>query len=137
MMSSVPMDESAFRAKAMLEAEDYAGAASESSCALDSSLPTLANVSLVRGRALLYPLLDQMASADGTVRMAQLAQMDPEAFKPAWDAFKLAFMMDPENRQAGLELERLSQIMQRLPRSSEYGETLEIEEGESAVEEGE
>ena len=56
---TTPLEEQLSRTKAMLDAEDYAGAADESAAALEV-LPDLAEAARLRGRALLDPLLDQM-----------------------------------------------------------------------------
>ena len=60
------IEEYTHKAKALLEARDFAGAAPEGSRALDV-LPDLADISIVRGHALLAPLLDRvMAEDEGT-----------------------------------------------------------------------
>ena len=53
------IEEHNHKAKALLEARDFAGAAAEGSRALDV-LPDLADISIVRGHALLAPLLDRV-----------------------------------------------------------------------------
>ena len=92
------------RAKQLLEAEDFAGAALEGAAALEV-LPDLADVALTRGRALLDPLLDQMI--DGAV-------FDKLDFEEAYEAFRLAAVMDPENNaEARFELERIQALCER------------------------
>ena len=68
------------RAKALLEAQDYAGAAAEGSRAL-GILPDLAAISIVRGHALLSPLLDAVMKDEATY----LCRQD---FKGAYEAFR-------------------------------------------------
>jgi len=101
------VEEYAFRAKALFEAQDYAGAAREGSRALDI-LPDLAEVALLKGKALLSPLLDQAMSDDNTVRFTR---MD---FKPSYEAFRLALIMDPDNKEAQMELKRLGELLEHL-----------------------
>ena len=91
----------------MLDAKDYAGAALESSRALDN-LPDLSNVSMLRGRALLLPLLDDLMSEGGA------GAKDRLNFKEAYDAFRLAVVMDPKNAEAAEELESLTLLLRSL-----------------------
>ena len=85
----------------MLDAEDYAGAADESAAALEV-LPDLAEAARLRGRALLDPLLDQMLAG---------AQLEPSEFGEAYEAFRLAAVMDPENNEeARMELVRIEEL---------------------------
>ena len=90
-------------AAAMVEAEDYAGAVRESSRALDI-LPDLAEVAVVRGRGLLCPLLDKLM--EGTEPICQ------QDFKEAYDAFRLALVMDPSNAEAAKEMKRLGELLE-------------------------
>ena len=80
-------------AAAMLEGEDYAGAVSEGQRALDI-LPDLAKVAVVRGRALLCPLLDRLyeeldkkTGEPGTAAVP-LSHND---FKDAYEAFPVSY----------------------------------------------
>ena len=108
------MEARALRLKQMLEAEDFASAAQESEAALEV-LPDLAEVARMRGRALLDPLLDQMI--DGAV----LNKLD---FEQAYEAFRLAAVMDPQNMaEAREELGRIEELCKHLPDSSEEIET--------------
>ena len=103
---SLPLEEQAARTKEMLEAEDYAGAAIESAAALEV-LPDLADVARMRGRALLDPLLDKMLEG---------AVLDNSEFGEAYEAFRLAAVMDPENNEeARMELVRIEELCKRLP----------------------
>lgn len=103
---SLPLEEQASRTKEMLEAEDYAGAAIESAAALEV-LPDLADLARMRGRALLDPLLDKMLEG---------AVLDNSEFGEAYEAFRLAAVMDPENNEeARMELVRIEELCKRLP----------------------
>lgn len=103
---SLPLEEKASRTKEMLESEDYAGAAIESAAALEV-LPDLADIARMRGRALLDPLLDKML--EGVV-------LDKTEFAEAYEAFRLAAVMDPENNEeARMELVRIEELCKRLP----------------------
>lgn len=98
---TTPLEEQLSRTKAMLDAEDYAGAADESAAALEV-LPDLAEAARLRGRALLDPLLDQMLAG---------AQLEPSQFGEAYEAFRLAAVMDPENNEeARMELVRIEEL---------------------------
>ena len=98
---TLPLEDRARKAKEMLEAEDYAGAATESAAALEV-LPDLAEVARMRGRALLDPLLDQMLEG---------AVLDKSEFGEAYEAFRLAAVMDPENNEeARMELVRIEEL---------------------------
>ena len=120
MASSLPLEERAIRAKKMLEARDYAGAALEAKTALEI-LPELADVARMRGRALLDPLIDQMMTPEGTTadRLP-----DRSEFTKAYEAFRLAAIMDPDNNEeARAELEWITELFKRLPNDSEVLET--------------
>jgi hypothetical protein len=125
-VASLPADEAAQRAKEMLEKKDYAGAALESGRALDA-LPDLSKVSVLRGRALMLPLLERM------MREADAGEPRPERseFKPAWDAFRLALVMDPNNAEAEEELEALGQVLKFLD-SAEPETTVEVDTAPSS-----
>jgi hypothetical protein len=115
------VEEFALRAKAKLEAQDYTGAAMEGSRALDI-LPNLAEISIVRGHALLSPLLDSLMGSNGTMPVR-------EDFKGAYDAFRLALIMDPSSAEAAMELERLGELLKRLPDMIDQpAEVVEIDE---------
>ena len=101
----------AFRAKALLDAHDFAGAVREGNRALDV-LPHLAELSVVRGRALLSPLLDQLMNTERS--------WSRDDFKDAWEAFRLALVMDPNSTEAFMELERLGELLKRLPEPEWY-----------------
>ena len=102
------VEQYASRARGLLEAHDFAGAAREGSRCLDI-LPDLAEVAVLRGNALLIPLVNQAMSDDNTKRFCR------QDFKPAWEAFRLARIMDPDNTEAAKELERLGELLERLP----------------------
>ena len=122
--ASGPVEEYAQRTRAMLDAKDYAGAALESSRALDN-LPDLSNVSMLRGRALLLPLLDELMSEGGA------GAKDRLNFKEAYDAFRLAVVMDPKNAEAAEELESLTLLLRSLEDGSLDGDDTSVETGES------
>ena len=101
------------RAEAFLQDEgNHAKAAEEAGRALDI-LPVLAKTAVVRGRALLAPLL-QRIMAEGTVAPEGDTGFGAQDFKPAWDAFMLAARLDPENAQAKQELETLQSVLMYL-----------------------
>ena len=102
------IEEYAFRAKEKLEAQDYAGAAAEGDRALDI-LPNLAEISMTRGLALLRPVVNRVMNGDGSEHVCR------QDFKGAYDAFRLALVMDPQNSEAQRELERLTELMKRVP----------------------
>ena len=102
------IEEYAFRAKEKLEAQDYAGAAAEGDRALDI-LPNLAEISMTRGLALLRPVVNRVMNGDGSEHVCR------QDFKGAYDAFRLALVMDPHNSEAQKELERLTELLKRVP----------------------
>ena len=102
------VEEYAFRAKAKLDAQDYAGAAEEGNRALDI-LPNLADISITRGYALLKPVVNRVMNGDGSEHVCR------QDFKGAYDAFRLALVMDPQNTEAPRELERLTELLKRVP----------------------
>jgi len=109
------------RAKQLLEREDYANAALEASGALQV-LPSLADLAVVQGRALLQPLLDTVMTEDN-------AAPSRIQFKEAYEAFRLAAVMDPYNAEALMELERLSKLLELLPDDSMQAQTVvEVQE---------
>ena len=102
------VEDYASRAKAMLEAQDYAGAMRESSSALENS--GLAEVALMRARALFHPLVDQ-ATAQKHVTEGTAPQRSN--FEEAYVAFQFALMMDKDNEEAARECQRLLQLRRR------------------------
>ena len=122
-VTTAGVEERIFRAKALLEKEDYAGAAAEGAAALNV-LPDLAELSIIRGLALLSPLLDAIRSSEDD--SVQICRQD---FKPAYEAFRLALIMDPSNAAAANELERLTELLKRVPESPPQT-SLDIEEVE-------
>eukprot|EP00966_Prymnesium_polylepis_P201946 4678784-Prymnesium_polylepis.1 len=111
------VEQHAFRAKALLDAHDYKAAALESSRALDI-LPDLAEISILRGHALLSPLLDEAMSMGGG--KMTLCRQD---FKEAYEAFRLALVINPNSVEANMELKRLGQLLQRLPETKPSADT--------------
>ena len=87
----------AFQAHKLLKEDDYSKAAAEAGKALEV-LPVLAQAAIVRGQALLAPLLEQIMSEDKS------KVPDPQEFKPAWEAFMLASRLEPGNEQAQHEM---------------------------------
>ena len=100
------IEKHACRAKALFEEHDFKAAARESSRALDI-LPELAEVSVLKGRALLFEMAGQMEDPQ-----RQWNRMD---FQDAYEAFRLALVMDPSNNEAEMELTRLNELLQQLP----------------------
>ena len=112
------IEEYAFRAKEKLEAQDYAGAAAEGDRALDI-LPNLAEISMTRGLALLRPVVNRVMNGDGSEHVCR------QDFKGAYDAFRLALVMDPHNAEAQRELERLTELLKRVPEMGPAGQNPE------------
>jgi len=93
------------RLKSLLLDEDFDGAAREGAAALEV-LPDLADVARLRGRALLDPLLDKVIGGDA---------VDAAAFEPAYEAFRLAAVMNPgDSAEARDELARIKELRARL-----------------------
>ena len=89
------------RLKSLLLDEDFDGAAREGAAALEV-LPDLADVARLRGRALLDPLLDRVIGGDA---------VDAKAFEPAYEAFRLAAVMNPgDSAEARDELARIKEL---------------------------
>ena len=97
-------------AETCLKMKDYAGAVREGSCGLDI-LPKLANLSIVCGRALLSPILDQVKNVEPCQRTWVLEGGVPDDFKGAYDAFHLALKLDGNNQEARMELKRLEELL--------------------------
>ena len=91
----------ASRAKALLEAKNYAGAARECSRALNG----VADVAVVQGRALLLPLIDKAK----TSKKGDKLDLDVEE---AYASFTLALTLDKDNKEAAHELEQLDALLQ-------------------------
>jgi thioredoxin reductase len=101
------------RVQEMLAAEDFAGAARESEAVLEV-LPELAEVARMRGRALLDPMLDKII-VDG-------AAVDGLDFQDAYESFRLAAVMDPENdAEAREQLARIRKLCADQPAGGETG----------------
>lgn len=81
----MPTATDAARLKQLLQDEDFDAAKRESAAAL-AVLPELADVALMRGRALLSPLLDNLIDG-GAVSKAD--------FEGAYEAYRLASVMNP------------------------------------------
>ena len=93
------------RLKSLLLDEDFDGAAREGAAALEV-LPDLADVARLRGRALLDPLLDKVIGGDA---------VDAAAFEPAYEAFRLAAVMNPgDSAEARDELARIKELCAQL-----------------------
>ena len=82
---AMPTATDAARLKQLLQDEDFDAAERESTAAL-TVLPELADVALMRGRALLSPLLDNLIDG-GAVSKAD--------FEGAYEAYRLASVMNP------------------------------------------
>lgn len=93
-------------AEGLLRSKDYAGAAAATGAAL-SDLASLSRAAVVRGNALLFPLLEQLMDAgrDNPSRAA---------FQEASEMFTLALRLDPANAKAGIEAQNLQAIVEML-----------------------
>ncbi|CAE7213621.1 unnamed protein product [Symbiodinium sp. CCMP2592] len=93
-------------AEGLLRSKDYVAAAAAAEAVL-RNLPLLSKAAVVRGNALLFPLLDQMmdGSRDNPSRAA---------FQEAGDMFLLAKKLDPENEVASIEEQNMKSIIQML-----------------------
>ena len=97
----------------MLEDENYAGAASAVERVLapleNLDFSTLARAALVRGKALLGPLVDQIVDE---------AQENPtqDKFREPWDMSKLALLLDPDNDDAIRQMGIMKDVMGSAPR---------------------
>ena len=98
------------RANACLDKDDFMGAAREAYQGLEV-LPDVANLLVAKGRALLAPLLDKVMND---------REWNRGEFKEIWEAFRLAHLMDESNAQAFMELERLTELMRRLPEDQQW-----------------
>ena len=103
-MQTDDLDVVAVRAKAMLDAKDYEGAAREGSRALDTMLPGFADIAVVQGRALLLPLLDRARNTKPGERL----DLDVDE---AYDKFNLALTLDKDNKDAAHEIEKLEELL--------------------------
>ena len=95
----------AFRADKLLKEDDYIKAAFEADKALEV-LPVLAQTAVVRGQALLAPLLEAIMDNDGKKVVPNL-----QDFKPAWESFMLAARLEPGNAAAQQEIERMQSLL--------------------------
>ena len=97
------------RAESLLEADDYVGAASAAGDALgDPSV--LSRAALVRGKALLAPLMVQLNTPPfNENNPTQDALREPMRF------FELALRLDPENAEAKSEIEKVRGVSEVLP----------------------
>ena len=103
-MQTDDLDVVAVRAKAMLDAKDYEGAAREGSRALDTMLPGFADIAVVQGRALLLPLLDRARNTKPGERL----DLDVDE---AYDKFNLALTLDKDKKDAAHEIEKLEELL--------------------------
>ena len=89
-----------------LQAEDHAAAASTAAAALED-ITVLSRVAVVRGQALLDPLLRQIMDAERD-------DPPPDAFREVWKMFTLALRLDPDNAVAKEELEKIEGVFEVL-----------------------
>ncbi|CAE7688310.1 unnamed protein product [Symbiodinium sp. CCMP2456] len=94
------------RAESLLRSKDYAAAAAAAEAVL-RNLSLVSKAAVIRGNALLFPLLDQIM--DGSRENPNRA-----AFQEAEDMFVLARKLDPENEVAGIEEQNMKSIIQML-----------------------
>ena len=100
-------EECTTRTKAMYDAQDFAGAAREGTRALEIS--GLADVALMRARALLHPLIDPSNLAKHIEEATAPQRID---FEEAYVAYRLALIMDKDNKEAAYEASRVEQLLQ-------------------------
>lgn len=93
------------RAASLLEAKDHEAAASLAEGVLDRERAVLAQAALIKGKALLSPLLSQIMDS-----AAEEDYPDKEAFKGPWTNFMLALSLEPENEEAKAELAKLNRL---------------------------
>ena len=99
------------QADSLLEANDASQAATLAEGVLAGfNRGMLARAALIRGKALLDPLLSQ-------IRDGEREEDFPtkEQFREPWTNFMLSRSLEPENEEAKAELEKLNGLIQRLP----------------------
>ena len=96
------------RAEGLMEAKDFEGAASLAECVLDGfDLNMLSRAALVRGKALGGALLAQ-------IKDSEQAAPDREAFRGAWTMCMLALSLEPENKEARYQVDKLNNAVREL-----------------------
>jgi len=100
------VDKSVAHAEGLLRSKDYERAATAADAVL-SNLVSLSTAAVVRGNALLLPLMDQIV--DGSRDNPSRA-----AFREAGDMFMLAMRLDPENAVARIEAQNMQSIIEML-----------------------
>mmetsp|Transcript_54393 Transcript_54393/g.122991 ORF Transcript_54393/g.122991 Transcript_54393/m.122991 type:complete len:590 (+) Transcript_54393:126-1895(+) len=94
------------RAEGLMRSKDYAGAATAADAVL-SNLVLLSRAAVVRGNAMLFPLLDQIM--DGSRENPSRA-----ALQEALEMFTLAMRLDPENATARTEAQNMQSILEMI-----------------------
>ena len=94
-------------AEGLLDAKDHKSAAILADKVLEGfDRSVLSRAALIRGKALLDPLISQ-------IMYSQIP--DRESFREPWTMFLLARSLEPENEAAKSEIEKLSGLLQELP----------------------
>lgn len=93
-------------AEVLLRSRDYAGAVTAADAVL-SNLASLSRAAVVRGNALLFPLLEQIMDGSRDVPSR-------DAFQEASEMFMLALRLDPENAIARTEAQNMQSIIEML-----------------------
>jgi hypothetical protein len=94
------------RAASLLEAKDHEAAASLADEVLDNAnRSVLAQAALIRGKALLQPLVDQIKNSE-----SEAGYPAKEAFRPAWQDVMLALSLEPDNAEAQAQLAKLNRL---------------------------
>lgn len=104
------------RAEQLLEVDgDFAGAASIADAtlapmgdlsALAGDLSALSKAALIKGKALMHPLVNALVS-----KKKKTKKPAKDAFHAPWDLFKLALRLDPENEEAKWQLDNMRHII--------------------------
>ena len=114
------------KAEALLLSEDFEGAAAAADDVLmGARLSTLSNCAVLRGKAILAPLLQRLEDEGA-------ADPTESDFREAWVMFQLALRFVPENEDAQREAEVLQSVIAELPEEARpevppnHGEELDV-----------
>ena len=106
------------RAASLLEAKDHEAAASLADEVLDNAnRSVLAQAALIRGKALLQPLVDQIKNSE-----SEAGYPAKEAFRPAWQDVMLALSLEPDNAEAKASLDNVVATINMQSSSGEVDE---------------
>merc|ERR1719188_1887285 len=93
---------------------DYAGAVTAAAAdKVQKHVESLARLAVVRGNALLVPLMEQIMA--GQVMAGNVDNSSRAVFKEALDMFKLALRLEPENATARNATQQMQQFFDFLP----------------------